>query len=133
MTPRSDVVLQVVQHASGRAASVVRQEMKRRVDSLASIAVTAPLVGFFGTVIGFLSSFRGAGTERSTMLHWYLREFPIALGPTVLGLLVSVSALWFYKYLVSRIEGFDTEMKNGTSELISCLAHLLSARRTLKN
>jgi len=98
--------------------------MKRGLNSLASIAATAPLVGLFGTVLGVFGSFRGLGTERSTLLRFYAKSLSESLAPTALGLVVGVLAFCFYRYLVTRLENFDIEMKNGSLQLMDELARL---------
>jgi len=41
-----------------------------------------------------------------------------ALVTTAIGLFVAVPAVWVYNYFTSRIEAFDVEMDNSSSELI---------------
>jgi biopolymer transport protein ExbB/biopolymer transport protein TolQ len=41
-----------------------------------------------------------------------------ALVETALGLVVAIPAVWFYNYLTGRIEYFNVEMDNSSSELV---------------
>ena len=41
-----------------------------------------------------------------------------ALVETALGLFVAIPAVWFYNYLTSRLEYFNVEMDNSSSELV---------------
>ena len=41
-----------------------------------------------------------------------------ALIETALGLFVAIPAVWFYNYLTGRIEYFNVEMDNSSSELV---------------
>ena len=41
-----------------------------------------------------------------------------ALIETALGLFVAIPAVWFYNFLTSRIEYFNVEMDNSSSELV---------------
>ncbi len=41
-----------------------------------------------------------------------------ALVETALGLVVAIPAVWFYNYLTGRIEYFNVEMDNSSSELL---------------
>ena len=41
-----------------------------------------------------------------------------ALVETALGLVVAIPAVWIYNYLTSRIEYFNVEMDNSSSELV---------------
>jgi len=116
--------LDAVKRASERSATIVHGEMKRGLNTLASIAATAPLVGLFGTVLGVFDVFRGVSIERSTLLRLYARSLSESLVPTALGLVVGVLAFCFYRYLVTRLENFDIEMKNGSLQLTDELARL---------
>jgi biopolymer transport protein TolQ len=98
--------------------------MKRGLNSLASIAATAPFVGVFGTVLGIFNTFRGFGTEKSTIMAWTAKYLSDAMVPTALGLAVAIVASCFYKSLQARLENFDIEMKNASLELTNVLAHL---------
>jgi biopolymer transport protein ExbB/TolQ len=44
-----------------------------------------------------------------------------ALVTTVLGLLVTVPAVWCYNYFATKVENFDVEMKNSSMVLVSYL------------
>ena len=46
------------------------------------------------------------------------RRHPEALVETALGLVVAIPAVWFYNYLTGRIEYFNVEMDNSSSELV---------------
>jgi len=37
---------------------------------------------------------------------------------TAVGLLVAILAVWMYNYFANRVEAFDVEMDNSSSELI---------------
>ena len=41
-----------------------------------------------------------------------------ALVTTAVGLFVAVPAVWVYNYFIGKIESFDVEMDNSSSELI---------------
>ena len=41
-----------------------------------------------------------------------------ALVETALGLLVAIPAVWFYNYVTGRIEYFNVEMDNSSSEMV---------------
>jgi len=101
---------------SGEA--IVHAELKRGVSSLATIGSTAPFVGLFGTVVGIINAFRGISTEKSTGLGAVAGGISEALVTTAVGLFVAIPAVWMYNYFSNRIEAFDVEMGNSSSELI---------------
>jgi biopolymer transport protein ExbB/biopolymer transport protein TolQ len=41
-----------------------------------------------------------------------------ALVTTALGLFVAIPAVWMFNYFTNRVEAFDVEMDNSSSELI---------------
>ena len=45
-------------------------------------------------------------------------NFTLSLIETALGLVVAIPAVWIYNYLTSRIEYFNVEMDNSSSELV---------------
>ena len=117
----ADVMDAVARH-SARAAARVHQEMKRGLSSLASIAATAPFVGFFGTLIGIVNSFVGFSGNMWTDRAFIVGELSESLVPTALGLLVAIIASWFYTCLSSRLETLDTEMHNASLDLLNRLS-----------
>jgi biopolymer transport protein ExbB len=98
--------------------------LKRGLNSLASIAATARLVGLLGTVLGILSAFGGGSTEKSTLMRASAKSLSESLAPTALGLVVASLSFCFYKYFLARLENFDIEMKNASLELVDELACL---------
>jgi len=119
---RRTVVLNAVKRACARSASVVHCEMKRGLSSLASVAATAPLIGFFGTVLGAFGSFSGGATEKGSFMRVMAGSLSESLAPTALGLVVAVLAFCFYRYFLARLEDFDIEMKNVSFQLIDELS-----------
>jgi biopolymer transport protein ExbB/biopolymer transport protein TolQ len=101
-----------------RAEAIVHAELKRGVSTLATIGSTGPFVGLFGTVLGIINAFRGIATEKSAGLGAVAGGISEALVTTAVGLLVAIPAVWMYNYFSNRIEAFDVEMGNSSSELI---------------
>src|SRR5256884_334928 len=98
--------------------AIVHAELKRGVSGLATIGSTAPFVGLFGTVVGIINAFQGISTEKSTGLGAVAGGISEALVTTAIGLFVAIPAVWMYNVFTSRIEAFDVEMGNSSSELI---------------
>ena len=101
-----------------RAEAIVHAELKRGVSTLATIGSTAPFVGLFGTVVGIINAFRGISSEKSTGLGAVAGGISEALVTTAFGLFVAIPAVWIYNYFTTKIESFDVEMDNSSSELI---------------
>jgi biopolymer transport protein ExbB len=122
--------IEASKRALERAEAIVHAELKRGIGNLATIGSTAPFVGLFGTVVGIINAFRGISTEKSTGLGAVAGGISEALVTTAVGLFVAIPAVWMYNYFTSRVEAFDVEMGNSSSELIdyflkrSQVAHL---------
>ena len=101
-----------------RAEAIVHAELKRGLGGLATIGSTAPFVGLFGTVIGILNAFRGIAASHATGIAAVAGGIAEALVTTALGLLVAIPAVMMFNYFTNRVEAFDVEMDNSSSELI---------------
>jgi hypothetical protein len=120
--------MECVELASRRKAVAVGREMSWGVASLAVISATASFFGLLGTVLGMLGSFRSFGTSRSTAIGDIAGRLSQSLLPTLLGLLVAISAFCLYRYLSGQIETFELEMENASGQLISSLVIHLHRR-----
>src|SRR5437667_2707323 len=110
--------IEASKRALERAEAIVHAELKRGVSSLATIGSTYPFVGLFGTVVGIINAFRGISTEKSTGLGAVAGGISEALVTTAVGLFVAIPAVWMFNLFTGRIESFDVEMGNSSSELI---------------
>jgi len=110
--------IEASQRALERAEAIVHAELKRGVSGLATIGSTAPFVGLFGTVVGIINAFKGISTEKSTGLGAVAGGISEALVTTAIGLFVAIPAVWMFNYFTNKIEAFDVEMGNSSSELI---------------
>jgi biopolymer transport protein ExbB/TolQ len=121
-------VIEGAKRASDRSAMAVHQDMKRGLNSLATIASIAPLVGLGGTLIGMVSSFQGVDGERSALMAAYTERLSESLIPTALGLLVAIPAFLAYRYFRSELELMDVEMQNMSLQLTNWLSNHLARR-----
>jgi biopolymer transport protein ExbB/biopolymer transport protein TolQ len=101
-----------------RSEAIVHAELKRGISTLATIGSTSPFVGLFGTVIGIINAFRGISSEKSVGLGAVAGGISEALVTTAVGLFVAIPAVWMYNYFTNRVEAFDVEMGNSSSELV---------------
>jgi len=110
--------IEASKRALERASAIVHAELKRGVSTLATIGSTAPFVGLFGTVLGIIHAFQGISTAKSTGLAAVAGGISEALVTTAIGLFVAIPAVWIYNYFTTKVESFDVEMENSSSELI---------------
>jgi biopolymer transport protein ExbB len=101
-----------------RETLMTTAEMKKGLGNLATISTTAPFVGLFGTVIGIINAFRGMAISGSGGLGAVSAGIAEALATTAFGLFVAVPAVWMYNYFLNKIERFQVEMSNSSSQLI---------------
>ena len=114
---REDLV-DTVRRAIQRASALTANDLKKGVAALATIGSTAPFVGLLGTVVGIITAFQGIAATGSGGLGAVSAGISEALVETALGLVVAIPAVWFYNYLTGRIEYFNVEMDNSSSELL---------------
>ncbi len=119
-SPVTDMAEQIEasRRALERAEAIVHAELKRGLGGLATIGSTAPFVGLFGTVVGIINAFRGISESKATGLGAVAGGISEALATTAIGLFVAIPAVWMFNYFTNRVEAFDVEMDNSSSELV---------------
>ena len=75
-------------------------------------------MGLRGTIMWVIDAFKGIGAGGSAGIGAVSVGISEALVETALGLVVAIPAVWFYNYLSGRIEYFNVEMDNSSSELV---------------
>src|SRR5262252_4272823 len=110
--------IEASRRALERAEAIVHAELKKGISTLATIGSTAPFVGLFGTVVGIINAFKGISSEKSVGLGAVAGGISEALVTTAVGLFVAIPAVWMYNYFTNRVEAFDVEMGNSSSELV---------------
>jgi biopolymer transport protein ExbB/biopolymer transport protein TolQ len=106
------------QRALERSEAIVHAKLKRGLGGLATIGATAPFIGLFGTVIGILDAFQSIATQKTSGIGAVAGGISEALVTTAFGLLVASPAVMAFNYFTGRVEAFDVEMDNSSSELI---------------
>jgi len=110
--------IEASKRALERAEAIVHAELKRGLGGLATIGSTAPFVGLLGTVIGILNAFRKISEQKATGLGAVAGGISEALVTTALGLFVAIPAVMMFNYFTGKVEAFDVEMDNSSSELV---------------
>lgn len=81
----------------------------------------APMLGFFGTVIGMVQAFDDIAKAGDIAPDIVASGIKVALLTTVFGLVVAMVLQFFYNYLLSKIEGIN----HGSEEAVAGLMELL--------
>lgn len=97
------------QHGAQLMVDAMRSEARRasnslwqRVSLLNEIAVVAPMLGLLGTVVGLFFAFYNSGRSAESIASIF-DGLGIAVGTTVVGLIVSILAMIFYTTLKFRV------------------------------
>ena len=101
--------------------------LEKRTNLLASIASIAPMLGFFGTVLGMIRAFQDIqslqGNVNPSVLAGGIWE---ALITTAAGLLVGIIASLAYNYLLDRIKRLTNDMERSATDFIDLLQEPVS-------
>lgn len=121
--------IEASKRALERAEAIVHAELKRGLGGLATIGSTAPFVGLLGTVIGILNAFQKISKAKATGLGAVAGGISEALVTTALGLFVAIPAVMMFNYFTGKVEAFDVEMDNSSSELVDYFLKKTGSRR----
>lgn len=111
-------VVDSVRRAIQRASALTSVDLKKGLGVLATVGSTAVFVGLLATTLGVINAFQGIAQTGSGGLGAVSGGISEALVGTAVGLFVAIPAVWFYNYLTGRIENFNVEMDNSSSELV---------------
>ena len=105
-------------------------ELEQRTNLLASVAGIAPMLGFFGTVLGMIRAFQEIqnlqGNVNPSVLAGGIWE---ALVTTATGLLVGILALFAYNFLIGRIRRITNDMERSATDFIDLLQEPVSTEK----
>ncbi|WP_241051316.1 MotA/TolQ/ExbB proton channel family protein [Achromobacter xylosoxidans] len=109
--PREE--LRSVVEDTGRA---VAHDLSRYIPAIGTVAVVAPLMGLFGTVVGMIEIF-GSYTPEGGDPAQLARGISIALYNTGFGILIAIPAMIAHRYLRGRVEGYLNTMEIAAARL----------------
>ncbi|MBN2628819.1 MAG: MotA/TolQ/ExbB proton channel family protein [Spirochaetales bacterium] len=115
------------------AASQQAPLLEKNLSNLGTIAHISPLLGLLGTVTGNINAFGVLGSFGSVSDPSVLaRGISEALITTAAGLIVSIPAVIFYNFFVTRINNILVKMENQVNDMILLMKNAGSAeaRRT---
>ncbi len=111
-----------IQDAVHSAGKYEAFELEKRIDILATIAGVAPMLGFLGTVTGMIEAFQQIqnlqGNVNPSVLAGGIWE---ALLSTAFGLVVGIAAVFFYNFLLGRINRAVHDMERSATDFIDLL------------
>ena len=110
----------IIKEAIEESGRTVAIELERFLTSLGTIAVVAPLLGLFGTVIGMIEIF-GAQTPQGTNPLVLAHGISIALYNTALGLVVAIPAMIFYRHFRAKVDVMLVDMEMQAIKLVEII------------
>ncbi|HEX6890608.1 MAG TPA: MotA/TolQ/ExbB proton channel family protein [Chryseolinea sp.] len=97
-------------------------KLEKNLPTLATIAGSAPMMGFLGTVIGMVEAFISISQEEGSVSPKLLSSgIYTAMITTVAGLIVGIIAYLAYNYLVSRVQKVIHKMEYTSIDFIDLL------------
>ncbi len=95
--------------------------LERNLGIIGTIAVIAPFVGLFGTVLGIIHAFDDIALKGNSTPAVVAAGVGEALITTAAGLLVAVIAVIFFNYFKTRIKAYNQEMIVAANQLAEIL------------
>jgi biopolymer transport protein ExbB len=92
--------------------------LERGLGVLATASNVAPLIGFFGTVVGMIESFDVLATAGLNNPGLVARGISVALITTAGGLTIAIPVQLAYNYFTVKIAGYVREMETSANVLI---------------
>jgi biopolymer transport protein ExbB len=112
--------------SAGRAAV---HRLEKYLNTLGTIAQSAPYLGLLGTVIGMIEIF-ASQTPNGGNPAQLAQGISIALYNTAFGLIVAIPALIFYRYFRGVVEQYTLDMEQAANRLVPHLLRFSTQRGT---
>jgi biopolymer transport protein ExbB len=96
--------------------------MEKNLTIVATLAVIAPFVGLFGTVLGIIRAFQDIALKGTTGPAVVSKGVAEALIATAAGLFVAITAVVFYNFFKGKIKTIITHMTVSANKLIEIIA-----------
>jgi biopolymer transport protein ExbB len=111
----------LAQRAFQRRSQLLAAHLKCGLNTFATIAASAPFIGFLGTINGILGCFVGTSGSRASAVPRLASQIAEALLLGAIGIVVSILAVWCFYHVRSRFKVLENEMTNAELEAASCL------------
>ncbi|UTW67530.1 MotA/TolQ/ExbB proton channel family protein [bacterium SCSIO 12643] len=118
---RYDEGIEMVEKSVIAYGGVQVGQLEKNVSWISLFIALAPMLGFFGTVIGMISAFDAIAEANNISPGIVAVGIGQALITTVSGLLVAMVLQVFYNYIVSKIDSITNDMEDASISLIDIL------------
>jgi len=115
--PMSDILVAIENVGNMEVA-----KLEKGLSAVATVAATAPMIGFLGTVTGMVTAFFDMSNAGSALDIGVLSKgIYEALVTTVAGLIVGIIALFIYNHLVTMVDKVVHKMEARTMDFMDLL------------
>lgn len=118
---RADQGIDMVEKSVVSYGSVQMGLLEKGLSWIGLFIALAPMLGFFGTVIGMIQAFDAIAAQNNISPGIVASGIGVALITTVSGLLVAMVLQVFYNYIVAKVDSIVNEMENASISLIDVL------------
>ncbi len=96
-------------------------QMEKGVSWISLFIALAPMLGFFGTVVGMIGAFDAIAAANNISPGIVAGGIGVALITTLAGLLVAMILQVFYNYIIAKIDGLTNDMEDASISLVDLL------------
>lgn len=118
---RADEGIEMVEKSVVSYGGVQMGLLEKGLSWISLFIALAPMLGFFGTVIGMISAFDAIAAANNISPGIVASGIGVALITTVSGLLVAMVLQVFYNYLVAKVDSLVNDMEDASISLIDVL------------
>lgn len=103
--------------AMSNSIAVQRLVLERFLPVIGTIAVIAPFIGLFGTVVGIMHTFTAVAEKGQAGVAVVAAGVAEALIATAAGLFVAITAVVFFNYFKNRVGAITSQMAGAATRL----------------
>ena len=103
--------------AMSNSITAQRQFLERSLPVIGTIAVVAPFIGLFGTVVGIMHTFSAVAQKGQAGVAVVAAGVAEALVATAAGLFVAITAVVFFNYFQNRVGAITNQMAGAATRL----------------
>ncbi len=118
---RSSEGIDMVEKSVVAYGSVQMGLMEKGLSWISLFIALAPMLGFFGTVVGMIGAFDAIAEANNISPGIVAGGIGVALITTVSGLLVAMVLQVFYNYIVAKVDSIVNDMEDASISLVDLL------------
>ena len=118
---KTDKGVEAVEKAIDNTATVEMAFLERQLVSMSTVINLAPLVGFFGTILGMIVAFQAIAAAGDIDPTIVAEGIELALITTMAGLAVAIPVQLFYNIILQMIDNIVLDMQRASDKIIETL------------